>query len=170
MNSRTKFFAILTILTIASVISTKQASAQYASVSFQVFYDQLSPYGQWVDDVNYGYIWLPDAGPDFVPYSSAGHWVFTDFGWTWVSDYDWGWAPFHYGRWDYDEYYGWFWVPGNEWGPAWVVWRRSDHYYGWSPMRPGISLDIAYGQEYRVPADRWVFVEDRYIENPHIYR
>jgi hypothetical protein len=99
-----------------------------------------------------------------------GHWAYTDYGWTWVSDYEWGWAPFHYGRWDRDDYYGWFWVPGHEWGPAWVVWSRSDNYYGWAPLRPGISLSVAYGRDYYIPADRWVFVNERYIEDPHINR
>ena len=123
-----------------------RASAQQPDVSFQVFYDQLSPYGQWIDYPNYGYVWIPDAGSDFAPYSTRGHWIITDYGFTWVSDYDWGWAPFHYGRWDYDNYYGWFWIPDNEWGPAWVSWRRADGYYGWEPMGPGISINISFGQ------------------------
>ena len=49
-------------------------------VSFQLFYDQLAPYGEWVDDPEYGYIWLPDAGPNFMPYSSNGYWVMTKYG------------------------------------------------------------------------------------------
>ena len=32
-------------------------------VSYQSFYDQLAPYGQWIDDPGYGYVWMPDAGP-----------------------------------------------------------------------------------------------------------
>jgi hypothetical protein len=170
MNARTKFFALLTIVIIASSIFPKQASAQPAGISFQVFYDHLSPYGQWYDDPDYGYVWYPDAGPEFVPYSTDGHWVYTEYGWTWASEYEWGWAPFHYGRWDYDQNYGWFWVPGHEWGPAWVVWSRSDNYYGWCPIRPGISIEVAYGRDYRMPADRWIFVDERYIESPHIHR
>src|SRR5665647_2087301 len=116
MKSKIKILAILLGLIISSVIFSKQASAQQGNVSFQVFYDELSPYGQWVDDPNYGYIWIPDAGQDFVPYSSNGYWVLSDYGWTWVSDYNWGWAPFHYGRWDFNNYYGWFWIPDNVWG------------------------------------------------------
>src|SRR5580658_10431559 len=42
-------------------------------VSTQVFYDQLSPYGQWVNYPNYGYVWIPSAGIDFSPYSTEGH-------------------------------------------------------------------------------------------------
>src|SRR5688572_5624845 len=81
-------------------------------VSYQTFYDELSPYGRWVEYPGQGYVWVPDAGDDFRPYSTNGHWVWTDnYEWMWVSDYDWGWAPFHYGRWDYDDYYGWYWVP-----------------------------------------------------------
>src|ERR1035437_298438 len=170
MKTSTKILTLFLGLNIAYLIAPEKVSAQPNGISFQVFYDQLSPYGQWVDDPNNGYIWLPNVGPDFTPYSSDGHWVYSDYGWTWVSDYDWGWAPFHYGRWDYDDYYGWFWVPGHEWGPAWVVWRHSDNYYGWAPMRPGISITMAYSNDYYVPADRWVFVNERYIESPHIHR
>src|SRR4051794_756129 len=67
--------------------------------SYQNFYDDLSPYGQWVEDPNCGYVWLPDVTPDFKPYATNGHWVYTEDGWTWASDYAWGWAAFHYGRW-----------------------------------------------------------------------
>ncbi len=130
-------------------------------ISFQVFYDQLNPYGQWVDYPEYGYVWIPDAGPDFMPYASMGHWILTEYGWTWVSAYDWGWAPFHYGRWDYDNYFGWFWIPDNEWGPAWVSWRSADGYYGWEPMGPGITITLSFGREYDQRHDHWVFVRDR---------
>ena len=158
------------VLTMSAVIFPKQTSAQEADVNFQVFYDELSPYGQWVDYKNYGYVWIPDAGADFVPYSTDGHWVLSDYGWTWVSDYEWGWAPFHYGRWDYDNYYGWLWMPDNQWGPAWVNWRQADGYYGWSPMEPGISLSIGFGRPYNRNDDHWMFVRDRDFERPDINR
>jgi hypothetical protein len=160
--------AMILLVITASVIFTKKISAQQPSVSFQIFYDQLSPYGEWVDYPNYGYVWIPDAGPDFVPYSSQGHWIFTDYGWTWMSDYSWGWAPFHYGRWDFDNYYGWFWVPDNQWGPAWVSWRRADGYYGWAPMEPGISLSVSFGRGYDSRNDHWIFVRDRDIDRADI--
>jgi len=161
---------ILLVMTISSVILPKQSSAQQYDVDFQVFYDELSPYGEWVDYQNYGYAWIPDAGSDFVPYSTDGHWVLSDYGWTWVSDYEWGWAPFHYGRWDYDNYYGWLWIPDNQWGPAWVNWREADGYYGWSPMEPGISLSIGFGRAYSRTNDHWMFVRDRDFERPEINR
>ena len=84
----------------------------------------------------------------------------TEYGWTWASDYDWGWAPFHYGRWDFDNSYGWFWVPDNQWGPSWVTWRRASGYYGWTPMRPGISVSLSFNSGYR-DIDHWNFVRDR---------
>src|SRR5674476_1563111 len=102
MKSTIKVLLLSLTLFLCVVITPKPASAQHARVSFQLFYDQLSPYGQWVNHSNYGYVWIPDVGSDFVPYSTDGHWVSTNYGWTWASDYDWGWAPFHYGRWDYD--------------------------------------------------------------------
>jgi hypothetical protein len=165
-----KIFALLAALIMGAWIIPQEASAQQVSVSFQLFYDELSPYGMWVDYPNYGYVWIPNGDPGFSPYATAGHWVFTDDGWTWVSDYPWGWATFHYGRWDYDNVYGWFWVPDNEWGPAWVSWRRSPGYYGWAPLRPGISISIAFGREYHERNERWIFVRDRDITRPDVSR
>ncbi|HTI93627.1 MAG TPA: DUF6600 domain-containing protein, partial [Puia sp.] len=137
-------------------------------VTYQNFYDQLSPYGQWIEDPNYGYVWLPDAGPDFKPYASNGHWVYTDEGWTWDSGYPWGWAAFHYGRWFFQDGYGWMWIPGTEWAPAWVSWRNSDEYYGWAPMGPNVSFDVAYGGGYAPPTYYWNFVPHRYIASPQV--
>jgi hypothetical protein len=136
--------------------------------SYQSFYDDLSPYGQWIDDPRYGYVWLPDVGPDFKPYATNGHWVYTDDGWTWASDYQWGWAAFHYGRWFFSNGYGWMWVPGNEWAPAWVTWRNSNDYYGWAPMEPGVNVDYAYGGGYNPPAHYWCFVPHQYVSSPYV--
>ncbi|WP_192820257.1 DUF6600 domain-containing protein [Rufibacter sp. LB8] len=145
-----------------SGLTSQQAQARPGDrVSFQVFYDQLSPHGRWIQDAEYGYVWSPRVERDFQPYASRGHWVMTEYGNTWVSDYDWGWAPFHYGRWVYDDYDGWLWIPGNEWGPAWVDWRHSNGYYGWAPMGPRVT--------YIVPVNRWVFVPVMYISRPRIY-
>lgn len=165
-----KMVALFAALNAGAWIIPQESSAQQSSVSFQIFYDDLSPYGMWVDYPNYGYVWIPNGEPGFSPYATAGHWVFTDDGWTWVSDYPWGWAPFHYGRWDYDNGYGWFWVPDNEWGPAWVSWRSSPGYYGWTPLRPGISINIAFGRDYHERNERWNFVRDRDIARPDIGR
>jgi hypothetical protein len=168
MKTKMKFLMVILALIISAGISQKQASAQRGHVSFQIFYDQLSPYGQWIDYHNYGYVWFPDAGPDFVSYSSGGHWALSEYGWTWISNYSWGWAPFHYGRWDYDYMYGWFWVPDNEWGPSWVDWRRADGYYGWRPM--GSRFSIRFGNDYNRYNDHWMFVRDRYIGRTNIDR
>ncbi len=135
------------------------------AVSYQSFYDDLSPYGTWINYPGYGYVWMPDAGPDFKPYSTNGNWVYTDAGWTWASDYNWGWATFHYGRWFFEQGYGWMWVPGNEWAPAWVSWRGGGDYYGWAPLGPNVSIDVALGS-YNPPANYWNFVPRRYMGNP----
>jgi hypothetical protein len=72
-------------------------------VDINFFFDYLSPYGSWVEFSPYGYVWCPvGLGYGWRPYTD-GHWLWTDYGWTWISDYDWGWVPFHYGRWDWDE-------------------------------------------------------------------
>ncbi len=167
MKTKIRYLLIFALITF-SVSLTKQSSAQQGYVSIQVFYDQLSPYGQWVDYPDYGYVWIPEGGSDFVPYSTAGHWVLSNYGWTWVSDFEWGWAPFHYGRWRYDNFYGWFWIPDTEWGPAWVIWRSADGYYGWAPMDPGISITVGFHREYNERNDHWMFVRSRDIDRPHI--
>ncbi|HEY6063320.1 MAG TPA: DUF6600 domain-containing protein [Chitinophagaceae bacterium] len=160
MKAITKIFILFLVINSVTWIAPQKASAQL-SVNFQIFYDDLSPYGNWVDNSDYGYVWSPDVSSGFSPYNTDGHWIYTYAGWTWVSDYSWGWAPFHYGRWFYDRYYGWLWAPDTEWGPGWVTWRRSNDYYGWAPIGPGISFEIAYGSGYNLPYNQWTFVRDR---------
>jgi hypothetical protein len=161
MKTKIKIISLLLMLCTGIWITPQKASAQGASVNFQVFYDDLSPYGTWVDNADYGYVWVPNVAPGFTPYSTNGYWVMTDEGWTWVSNYPWGWAPFHYGRWYTDPNYGPMWVPDNEWGPGWVTWRRSGDYYGWAPIGPGVSITMAYSDRYDVPSNQWTFVRDR---------
>jgi len=124
------------------------------NINFNVFYNELRPHGRWINNHNYGRVWIPNAGRDFHPYSSNGYWVMTDYGNTWVSNYSWGWAPFHYGRWYFDDYYGWAWIPGYEWAPAWVTWRSGGGYYGWAPMGPGININI----NINLPGRYWTFL------------
>lgn len=148
-------------------ISDAKAEDDYIGVSFQVFYDELAPYGDWVRDARYGYIWLPAVGYDFHPYGTNGHWAMTGYGNTWVSYYDWGWAPFHYGRWYFDDFYqSWAWIPGYDWGPAWVSWRTGGGYYGWAPMGPGLSVSVRVN----IPSFHWVFLPSRRIYDHYGYR
>jgi hypothetical protein len=136
---------------------TAGAARAEADVSVGVFYDTLSPHGEWVEVRGVGRVWRPSrtiVGADFEPYASGGHWVYTDYGWSFESERDWGWAPFHYGRWYDDPSYGWLWVPGTVWGPAWVDWRFGGGYVGWAPLAPvGVTVIVA-------PAPRrWCFVQ-----------
>ncbi len=153
----------LTVL-VFSGIYVPQTQAQPRTVNFQIFYDELSPYGSWIESPDYGYVWLPNVDAGFKPYSSNGYWILTDVGWAWVSDYSWGWAPFHYGRWYSDAIYGFMWIPDNEWGPAWVNWRSSPDYYGWTPMGP------TFGAGYHEHGDRWTFVRGQRLGDRNIHR
>lgn len=149
---------------------TPTSPANQAAVSFQLFYDELSPHGTWISHPVHGYVWLPMDDPDtFFPYGSRGHWVYSNYGWTWVSYYKWGWIPFHYGRWDYDPSYGWYWVPGTDWGPAWVIWRHAPGHFGWAPIRPGITITIIIGGHYDPPIPWWIFCEHRHFGRKRIY-
>src|SRR5690348_5262469 len=133
-------------------------------ITYQQFYNDLSPYGDWIDYGNYGYAWIPSMA-NFRPYYTNGHWVYTSYGWTWVSNYSWGWAPFHYGRWLNDIRYGWVWIPGTEWAPAWVMWRGGGSYYGWAPLGPGMGLNSNFGS---IPYNDWTFVPQNYITSRSI--
>jgi DNA segregation ATPase FtsK/SpoIIIE-like protein len=164
-------FLVMTFLLAAATQNKASAQGYQDQVSYQTFYDDLQPYGEWIDYPEYGYVWHPDVGGDFRPYSTNGQWVWTeDYGWTWDSYYDWGWATFHYGRWFYDDYYGWLWQPGYEWAPAWVCWRTGGDYYGWAPLGPGfnLSVNVSFGR-YSPPANYWCFVNREYIASPRVY-
>ena len=133
--------------------------------SYQSFYDQLSPYGSWINYPGYGYVWMPSAGPDFSPTPPM------ETGSTRMPD-----GPglpttagdghlFHYGRWFYENGYGWMWIPGNQWAPAWVSWRGSGEYYGWAPLGPQGSVNVALSS-YNPPPNYWNFFPRQYIGNP----
>jgi len=163
-----KMVAVVALfITTAWLADIPQAHAQYGYNNngyyddygdYQVFYDELAPYGQWYNDPQYGFVWAPRAGRDFRPYYSNGYWQMTPYGNMWVSGYAWGWAPFHYGRWAMSNMFGWVWIPGSEWGPAWVTWRQGGGYYGWAPMGPGISINISFGSNYYTPDPWWTFI------------
>ena len=124
----------------------QQADDGSDGMSYQTFYDQLSPYGSWVNYPGYGYVWVPQADGNFAPYQTEGEWQYSDAGWVWVSDYPWGWATFHYGRWFYDPSYGgWLWMPGYDWAPAWVTWGNYGGYYCWTPIGPRDFVNGRWG-------------------------
>ena len=140
--------------------------AQDEDISLQTFYDELSPYGEWIEDSNYGYVWRPDVDQnDFRPYYTNGRWAMTEYGNTWVSNYDWGWAPFHYGRWVTDRYNEWVWIPDTTWGPAWVNWRSGGGYYGWAPLGPSmnVNINIGGGGGFSIPDFWWSFIPQQNI-------
>ncbi|KAB2896556.1 MAG: hypothetical protein F9K40_14260, partial [Kofleriaceae bacterium] len=112
--------------------------------SVDVFYEELTEYGVWLDDPSYGRVFEP-YGDDFAPYRD-GRWVMTEHGFTWVSDEPFGWACYHYGRWMFEG--RWRWVPDTEWAPAWVEWRETDDTVAWSPLPPRDG-------RWRPPRDAW---------------
>jgi hypothetical protein len=73
---------------------------------------ELSDYGAWDQDPQYGAVWYPRVDDGWAPYRE-GHWAFiAPWGWTWVDNEPWGFAPFHYGRW-IDDGGRWGWVPAG---------------------------------------------------------
>jgi hypothetical protein len=107
--------------------------------------EDLDTYGHWSNVPDYGDVWFPSAGPDWVPYRD-GRWVYEPYyGWTWVSYEPWGWAPYHYGRWFV---YGgnWGWWPGPVyagyqpiWAPAYVS------FFGFGGGGWGLNVGFGFG-------------------------
>jgi len=137
------------------------------------YYDYLEPYGLWVSFSPYGYVWIPrDIDYGWRPYS-LGHWVYTDYGWTWIAGERWGWLVHHYGRWGWDDRLGWYWVPDTVWGPSWVVWRWGNLYIGWAPIPPGYDFDRGYGfrrRDFDIPGRYWNFVRGQQFMDSRLDR
>ncbi|MEA2602515.1 MAG: hypothetical protein QOF89_3507 [Acidobacteriota bacterium] len=139
-----------------------------ASVDLGFFYDDLAPYGNWVQRPQYGWVWTPRVEQSsWRPYED-GHWAWTDEGWTWISDEPYGWATYHYGRWYDDPDYGWEWIPGDEWAPAWVSWQESDDYVGWAPLPPSVDFRPGVNLNVRLSPDAYVFVPSRQFLAPRV--
>jgi hypothetical protein len=123
--------------------------------TYSSFYgaSDLSTYGTWTSDGDYGYCWRPQVDASWAPYRN-GQWLWVPrAGWTWLASEPWGWAPYHYGRWAFSSAFGWVWVPGfgspfrnrphwdYRWRPALVYFfdapSSRGHYIGWYPLAPG---------------------------------
>jgi hypothetical protein len=89
-----------------------QSAPPPAAVAAMPGGEDLAQYGSWTESPDYGQVWYPQVGSDWVPYRE-GRWAYVaPWGWTWVDNEPWGFAPFHYGRWA--EIGGrWGWVPGG---------------------------------------------------------
>ncbi|MEK7949035.1 DUF6600 domain-containing protein [Luteolibacter soli] len=114
------------------------ADYQEPVADYGTFYEDLQPYGSWVETPTYGYVYQPTIcvqDTSWRPYT-RGRWACTNRGWAWVSDEPFGWACFHYGRWTLINGRGWVWVPGDEWAPSWVCWREGGDCVGWAPLPP----------------------------------
>jgi hypothetical protein len=164
MLRRATIFAAAFMVVLFAGSLSKPANAD---VSFSFFYSNLSPYGTWAVSADYGRVWRPyDYEPGWNPYYD-GHWVYTDYGWTWVSDYAWGAVPYHYGTWALDPYLGWVWVPGYVWAPSWVVFTSGPDYIGWAPVPAHFVVGASIGPGVFAP-QRCVFVPARAFLAPRI--
>jgi len=113
--------------------------------------EDLNQYGHWVDEPEYGQVWVAyDQPAGWAPYHN-GHWVWQPYyGWTWVAYEPWGWAPYHYGNWFYGPRYGWAWYPG----PVYVrpVWRPAlVTFFGFGGGGGGFNFNLSFGNVGWVP-------------------
>jgi hypothetical protein len=147
------------------------AAEAAASISVDVFFNQLEPYGSWVQTADHPYVFVPaNVGADWTPYTH-GHWLYTEqYGWYFDSDEPIAAITYHYGRWGYSDDIGWYWVPGTRWAPAWVVWRRGTDHIGWAPLPPegnGYAVDVNVTVT-DVPEQHWVFVPTEQFLAPQL--
>lgn len=144
-----------------------------AAMDGNMYQRDLEPLGQWVVVAEYGTCWRPHhMAADWQPYT-VGHWVYTQYGWTWASDEAWGRITYHYGSWVLTRQHGWVWVPGRVWAPAWVAWRMGDGYIGWAPLPPeatGRSIQARDRFIDRIPPSQFCFVEEHRITSEQIHR
>ena len=152
---------------------TSAAEAQGNEVDPATFQQDLQPMGQWVATPDYGDCWVPQGvAVGWRPYT-AGRWVYTECGWTWLSEEPWGHITYHYGSWvDYPSH-GWIWVPGRVWAPAWVAWRVGGGYVGWAPLPPAAcrrDIPVAHAVVMRIPTPYFCFVGERDFGDDHIGR
>jgi hypothetical protein len=180
-NTRNVLFALLLSGSVAGVASAQTAVSAgihigpsgRAAVDLGFFYDDLAPYGNWIERPSYGWVWTPRAvATSWRPYED-GRWVWTDDGWTWITDEPYGWATYHYGRWYQDPEIGWSWVPGDTWGPSWVSWQEGGDYVGWAPLPPGVNVSVSIGSgyggyAYGIAPEQYVFVPERNFLAPRL--
>jgi hypothetical protein len=133
----------------------RQLARRYLSGDLADFEYELDEYGDWVNDAEFGNVWVPRGlASDWRPYY-YGRWSWLPMaGWCWIPYEPWGWSTFHYGRWHWGMNIGWYWIPMNMWGPAWVNWWWDNDYFAWAPMSywgyPGIIIDnFYYGRGWR---------------------
>src|SRR6185436_1578234 len=84
--------ALVVLATLGGSLRNSASAQANIDISYQDFYDELDPYGEWIDYPEYGYVWVPreSRGGGFRPYETNGHWVWSDdYEWMWVSDYSW---------------------------------------------------------------------------------
>lgn len=167
---RLSFIFVLFILTF---VFSEANPRRQSYVNYDVFYESLSPFGEWIE-IDYDLVvWRPTRiDRDWAPYK-RGQWMWTSDGWYWDSYEPFGWATYHYGRWHYDDYYGWLWFPDNKWAPAWVEWRYNDDYVGWAPLTPYAQFKIGFGirftHKWRHHHHHWHFVNIHQFHGHDVY-
>jgi hypothetical protein len=168
-----KIILAIVFIFIGSFSLLKAQPYYNAGVSYGVFYNELSPYGTWIQINDGTVVWKPQIiQPGWAPYTD-GRWVWTADGWYWDSYEPFGYIVYHYGRWYYDNYYGWIWVPDDQWAPAWVEWRYDNDYIGWAPLPPyagfSVSAGINFSINYVSPYRFWRFVAFNHFCDPYVY-
>jgi len=101
------------------------------------FMEVLAEHGKWVEDSEYGKVWVPNSNKeqkDWKPYQDGTWQDYSNGNYCWYSNEPFGYIAYHYGWWQWSPIWSWYWIPGYVWGPAWVNWYWYGNYAYWSPM------------------------------------
>lgn len=111
--------------------------------------NDMTDYGRWSNDPQYGQVWTPgDVSSNWSPYSDGQYVWDPNYGWTWVGDEPWGYAPYHYGRWFHRDR-GWGWAPGGyDDGDAYAY---QPAVVGFFALGAGVGVDFSIGDVGWVP-------------------
>jgi hypothetical protein len=132
-----KRFHLITFLIWISFGLILPQSVNAGQDELALFFDELVPYGNWVEYKQYGPVWYPtkEVAASWRPYLN-GRWVPSAKGWVFETAEPWGWATYHFGNWMATQEYGWVWVPGSTWYASTATWRKSKRAIGWAPVPP----------------------------------
>jgi len=134
----------------------------------------LAQYGKWVEDEEYGMVWVPDSNEEkeWAPYRKGEWHDYRNDDYLWCSFERFGYIAYHYGRWQLNSLWGWYWIPGYIWGSAWVNWYWYGSYAYWSPMWYDYQYYNRYYDRYygRSNSRIWTVVHKNQLKSPNLSR
>ena len=139
----------------------------------QDFEETLAKHGKWIEDADYGQIWVPNANKErgWKPYQDGMWQNHDDKSLFFFSFEPFGYIVYHYGQWQWSPSSRWYWIPGYTWGPAWVNWYQYGDYAYWSPTYHDKQYYNRYYRDYNWSGSRfWTSIHKNQLRSPNLSR